>query len=129
MDKIFKYPAVQYIPLRLYKSRKGNNSFNLSTPRIEIKDDYTNHKTYNLFFLRLSFKNNREGFLKIRIYNGEIDFIKYRGHEVFMVGKPATGKYHFFQVTKKYFYKRRLIFTFYNKDTGEKLDRESYVLK
>ncbi len=126
MDKIFKYPAVQYIPLRLYESQKGGNPFNLSKPRIVIENVHNN--SYYKKFSSLMNYISKEEFLNVKLYNGEVKFIKYRSHEVFMVGKPSDGRYHFFKVTKKYFYKDNLIFTFYNQVTGEKMARRRYEL-
>ncbi len=125
MDKIFKHPAVQYIPLQMYKSKKGDNFFNSTRAKVELNDSHSK-SLYNILFY--NFSDIKEGFMEIKIFNGEVKFIKYRSYEVFLVGEPLPGKYHKFQITKEYFYKDKLVFTFYNKYTGEKLAYRRFYL-
>ena len=125
-DKIFKYPLVQYIPLDLNNSQQGHYPFTKFKTDINIYT-YNERKILHKKINQLNLVENYiidKNQLAILIINGKIEFIKYRGYEVFMVGKPVAGKFHLFKITDKYFYKDMLVFSFYDGRTGEKIDRE-----
>jgi|SRR5690554_1857987 len=121
--EIFKYPAVQYIPLDLY-----NESFfplNIASNNIKL---YLYTETENeelrrrLRSLEIDENHNiATENIGILLLNGKIELIKYRSREVTMVGRPKPGKYHLFSITSKYFYKDRLIFTLYDGVSNERL--------
>ncbi|MCF8002381.1 MAG: hypothetical protein K9K76_11070 [Halanaerobiales bacterium] len=131
-DKIFKYPAVQYIPLQLYKIINGNYPYPGKKPRFNI---YTpeNNNELNLQLNKINSDirnyNIAQQQLAILVLNGIIDIIKYRAYEVFMVGSIDPGNYYLFKITNEYFYKDGLIFTFYNGEDGKKIDQERFVLE
>ena len=130
-EKIFKYPLVQYIPLDLYESRKGNYPYARFKPDINLytpQESEVLHKKIKQLNINneYSITENQLAFL---IINGYIDFIKYRGYEVFMVGQKKEGKFHLFKITDKYFYKDMLVFSFYDGNTGERIDRAYWKLQ
>lgn len=127
-DKIFKYPAVQYIPLKLKDIVKGNyDYFN----KISFKLYTTSQRT----LLNNRLKNNQkeinykinENQLAIFVINGIIDIIMYRSQEVFIICNIKNDSFFLCKITTDYFYKKNLLFTLYNGEDGQKLDRENYI--
>ena len=122
--KIFKYPTVQYIPLDRYKEKIGLYPTGLTNPRVYIYQAGEEKELQKkLNFLRE--KGNypiKDGQLAILVLNGKINLIMYRAYEVTMVGSPNPGHFQVFNITTEYFYKDRLIFTFYDGKTDQRLD-------
>lgn len=125
---IFKYPAVQYIPLTLknsqIKKRKrmsGIRNFsvfnyeerNTLEQRLEVLD-YNKEYDYE------------QDQLAIIVYNYIIDVIMYRGQEVIMVGEESPNTYHLFSVTRKYFYRNNLGFILYDGESSERIANQSF---
>ncbi|SRR6056297_3547409 len=122
-DKIFKYPAVHYIPLRIYDENIIKNIYTKKNLHLYI---YTSsmikdlRKQINFPYIIL---DNELGIL---IINAKINFIKYRGYEIFLVGFKTPGYSQLFKITQKYFYKDHLIFSFYEESTGQRLITRRY---
>ena len=131
-DNILDYPLVQYIPLRLYNQLKGEHNFSSSYLYITIynskEEDKLNRKISNYELPQDNYKIEKD-YLAVLIFNGNVNLIKYRGYEVFMIGSPKKQHIHLFKVTTRYFYKNRLIFTLYDNQTGNRLKRERFNLK
>lgn len=129
-DKIFKYPAVQYIPLNLYDMQKGNYSYSRKNVNFNIFSPPENWEL-NIQLNKIAPENNnyiiKKQQLAILILNGIVDIIKYRAHEVLMVGNIKPGKYQLFKITDRYFYKRKLLFSFYNGKNGERITHEGFI--
>jgi len=127
---IFRYPAVQYIPLRLYDEHVLPHVLSRKRSQIYLFRKDEENKLLNL----LKHSQAKENYsiernqLAIVVRNGKVDFIKYRSHQVFMIGGFLEGKLNLFKVTKNYFYKNKLIFTFYNSSDEQLLARENFVL-
>lgn len=122
--KIFKYPAVQYIPLDRYNEKVRNTDRTFGTTRAYVynyKENDDLKKRLNYLQLDENY-NIKKGELAVLILNGKVNLVQYRGYEVIMVGKEAPGTYHLFTVTTKYFYKDKVIFILYNGDTSERID-------
>ncbi len=120
-DNIFRYPAVQYIPLRMKHAKVFDHSYvNRQTRLYVFKPEkqtslYRILKQYNITNPDYRIMENQ---LAVLIINGNIKTIKYRKFEVILVGSMTTGRLHLFQITEKYFYENILIFNFYDQYTG-----------
>lgn len=126
--KIFKYPPVQYIPLDQYYKITGETLNPYSRTKLHVFNQFENKDLERkLAYLRLE-KNYtvKKGQLAVLIINGKADLLQYRGHEISIVGQPATGHYQLFKITTQYFYKDRLIFIFYDGEDSEKIDWFNY---
>ncbi|KXS44502.1 MAG: hypothetical protein AWU54_731 [Candidatus Frackibacter sp. T328-2] len=122
-DKIFPYPAVQYIPINLYEERiiddwsyPFNEEIKLyisSNPAVITKllDKYHFHSQ--------KINNLASNELLIILLNGSINEIKYRGHKVTMVGTYNKNLAHIFKIKNGYFYKQKLNFVIYNAEGKE----------
>jgi hypothetical protein len=122
--KIFKYPAVQYIPLERYDEVSGNYTKSSDLARINIYT-YQEQEELERRLGYLGYNDNyniKQGQLGILIRNARVNLIQYRGFEVIMVGNPAPGTYQVFKINTAYFYKDKLIFTLYDGETGTRLD-------
>lgn len=122
--EIFKYPAVQYIPLDRYNEKVRDTNSDLGNTRAYVynymENDELNKK---LNYLRFNEDYNiNKGELAVIIMNGKVNLVQYRGYEVIMVGKKVPGTYHLFTVTTEYFYKDKVIFVLYDGETSERID-------
>ncbi len=122
--EIFKYPAVQYIPLDRYNEKVRNTDRITGNTRAYVYN-YMENEDLNkrLRFLQFdSSYNINQGELAVLILNGKVNLVQYRGYEVIMVEKKIPGTYHLFTVTTSYFYKDKVIFILYNGETSERVD-------
>ena len=120
---IFRYPVVQYIPLARYNSEiisrernSGRRSFYVYN---YLQSTELNQRLVNLSYGE-SYHYNKDQ-LAIIVYNYKIDIIKYRGHDVIMVGEESPGEYHIFAITTKYFYKDKLAFILYDGESSQRI--------
>lgn len=122
--KIFKYPAVQYIPLDRYNEKIEETERSLGSTRAYVFNYMENERlNRKLNFLQYKEKYTIDkGELAVLVKNGKVNLVQYRGYEVIMVGKELPGTYNLFTVTTKYFYKDQVIFILYNGETSERLD-------
>lgn len=122
--KIFKYPAVQYIPLNRYNEIIKNTDRARGKPRIYVYN-YKESASLNDKLVFLEYQNNYsidQGELAILIVNAKVNILQYRGYEVITIGKKSSGTYQLFTTTTEYFYKDKVIFILYNGKTSERLD-------
>jgi len=122
--KIFKFPAVQYIPLDRYNEKIGQTDIRPGAARVYV----FSYKEKNELNKRINFLNPAENYsieqgqLAVFIKNAKVNLVQYRGYEVTMVGREIQGTYQLFTVSTQYFYKDRIIFILYNGETIERLD-------
>ena len=117
-DNIFRYPLVQYIPLRQQKDHIFDHNFTTDKIHLFIYQDQTQlEQRLNSFNKNLKFEIDSNEMAVLTI-NKIVEMVKYRGYEVLLVGKNKHGKIHLFKITKDYFYKNRLIFNLYNRENG-----------
>ncbi|MFP4660611.1 MAG: hypothetical protein ACLFPF_00305 [Halanaerobiales bacterium] len=122
--EIFKYPAVQYIPLDRYNEKTWDTKRTSGTTRANVYT-YLEEERLKKKLAFLQYNENysiSKGELAVIIKNGTADLVKYRGYEVIMVGEVESGTYQLFTVTTKYFYKDQVLFILYNGETSERLD-------
>ena len=128
-DKIFKYPPVQYIPLMKKDEITGDYPYFNTSSRFSIftpdQEKSLEEKIRSLSYENINYNIN-ENQLALLIFNGDIEYIKYRAYEVFMVGIRNPGKFQVFKIPAEYFYKDRLIFSFYDVNTGERIYRKAF---
>lgn len=127
-DNIFKYPPVQYIPLNLKNEIQENQSHPGTRGRFSIfesqEQELLNRRLNKLI-------NNQDNYvispdeLAIIVHNGIIEYIKYRAHEIFMVGRIESSNLQLFKITTEYFYKNDLLFSFYEESSGDRIYRQS----
>lgn len=126
--KIFKYPSVQYIPLK----RSNEKIINSERVNNKVKFYLYNYPEKKRLLKKLNFLQFHDDYsiyedqLVILTANNLINLIQYRGYEIIMVCNPEPGKHQLFSITKSYFYKDRLIFILYDGLSGEKLDFARY---
>ncbi len=121
---IFKYPAVQYIPLNRYNEKIRSTNRTTGKTRAYVYN-YMENEDLKKKLRYLQFNgdyNINKGELAVLILNGKVNLVQYRGYEVIMVGKEIPGTYHLFTVTTEYFYKDKVIFLLYNGETSERID-------
>ena len=126
-DNVLDYPLVQYIPLRLYDLKEGKHNFLNTNLYLSIyKPDEENKLNQKLTGINFDYTNYNidENQLAILIFNGYVNIIKYRAHEVFMIGNQKNKNVRLFKVTTRYFYKDRLIFSLYNDEDGNRIKRK-----
>ncbi len=122
--EIFKYPAVQYIPLRRNNEKVRNIDRITGKTRAYVYN-YMENEDLNKKLRYLQFDGNyniKKGELAVLVLNGKVNLVQYRGYEVIMVGKEIPGTYHLLTVTADYFYKDKVIFILYNEVTSERVD-------
>ncbi|MEJ6950635.1 hypothetical protein [Natronospora cellulosivora (SeqCode)] len=120
---IFRYPAVQYIPLSLKNSRIKKTERTSRVISFSIFS-YEERRELEKRLKRLNLKEEyhfNEDELVILVNNYEIDIIKYRGHNIIMVGERKPNTYHLFTITRKYFYKNNLAFILYDGSSSERV--------
>ncbi len=122
--EIFKYPAVQYIPLNRNNEKISSTNRTTGKTRAYVYN-YMENEDLKKKLRYLQFEgdyNINKGELAVLILNGRVNLVQYRGYEVIMVGKEIPGTYHLFTVTTEYFYKDKVIFILYNGETSERID-------
>ncbi|MEC9488377.1 MAG: hypothetical protein UMV23_02695 [Halanaerobium sp.] len=116
-DNIFENPLVEYIPLQIMSSNFRQYQDPLA-PRLSIYQTQQEVQPL-LSHYHIDDFAIQEGQLAILVTNIRIDLIRYRGHEVIMVGQEQANSLHLFKVTSEYFYKDQLAFLVYNRE-GER---------
>lgn len=126
-DEIFRYPTVQYIPLKMYKVHQFKHKSNSKNINFRVyppaRKDELNRNISRQYKNKYPIDEDR---LAILVKNNEIDIVKYRGHEVILVGFNTPGFYHLFQIKSEYFYKKKLTFALYNGDTADRIAIRHY---
>ena len=127
---IFRYPRVQYIPLRIKKPLQLKTGFQTNLKNITLyKSSETDKLLSNIqrFDSRLNYSIKKSE-LAILITNSSLNLIKYRKFEVFLVGKEKQGIIFLCKITQKYFYENRLLFNLYNQKTAQVMARNKIDL-
>ena len=90
--KIFKYPAVQYIPLERYDEIHGNLDRSSNLARIYIYN-YQEEEELRRRLGHLGYNGNytiNRGQLGVLVRNARVNMVQYRGFEVIMVGQTKS---------------------------------------
>ncbi|WP_027339778.1 hypothetical protein [Halonatronum saccharophilum] len=127
-NEILPYPAIEYIPLTINNIMDAENWANEHSVKLYIIDSNREQdrvfRMYNISKTEpIDFNNN----LLILVTNFKVDDIFYRAHRVQTIGNRRENSYHLFTITKRYFYKNRLIFNLYIPD-GKKITKRTYQL-
>ncbi len=131
-DKIFPYPAVQYIPLSQYSNQSFPVNFNTKNITIDLyhanQTEKLNEKIARYTGRNINFKINDDQ-LALLIYQAKVHMVMYRGHEVVMVAKKNPDHLQIFKIKKEYFYKEKLYFNLYDGQTSERLAGIMTIIK
>ena len=122
--KIFKHPAVQYIPLERYDEIFGNLDRSSDLARIYIYN-YQEEEELRRRLSNLGYNENytiNRGQLVVLVRDARVNLVQYRGFEVIMVGEQRPGTYQVFKITTAYFYKDKVIFSLYDGESSRRLD-------
>jgi hypothetical protein len=130
-EKIFKYPPVQYIPMSIYTLERDPNPVPGAGTNTQVRvwqdkksmEAELSRQPFPLPTTPIDFKER----IVVLVTGGQIDYVKYRSHTVFLVGRQVPGSYHLFYLTRRYFYKQRLHFSFFN-NSGDRLAWDNIVL-
>lgn len=122
--KIFKFPAVQYIPLKKYDSIRGDSPYqnDLNFRIFDSSQEDKLNKKLPLFGIKENY-SIAENELAVLVINGYVDIVKYRGYEVFIVGYQKPGAAHLFKIVTDYYYKDRILYSFYDGESEERIDQ------
>jgi hypothetical protein len=116
---IFPFPAVQYIPMAVTSICQGDLNAALPTQLIVgteiIKWRTLLWQDYGIA-LPESFSDDS---LPVLALNLKVDAVKYRGFFVTMIGQNTPGYYQLFTLPRRYFYKNKLYFEFFDGRNGE----------
>ncbi len=131
-SKAFPFPAVQYIPMGISSICQGSicsNSPKASAAILITGTDITGwiqvlEQEYGISLP----KNLPDGGFPVLALNMTINTARYRGFALTMIGRSAPGKYHYFTVPQRYFYKTKLFFEVYDEDTNSLLARYSFFV-
>lgn len=132
-QKLYPFPAVQYIPLTLTAITRGiiekDKNPDLQTPRLVPGFD-PNHSWDAIqpsLSADLASLNDPDSYPLLALHL-EIDDIKYRGFYLTMTGRATPGYYQFYTIPKHYFYKKHLFFKLYDAVTTECLATAAALL-
>lgn len=126
---IYPFPAVQYIPLPLTTISQGEISklnTKVTTPILIAESDLRKWQALLNREFGLEIPNiwPKDCFPVLGL-NCLVEEAKYRSFFVTMVGKALTNHYHFFYITKRYFYKHKLFFELYDSESAKRIARYS----
>ncbi len=122
MKSIFKYPAVEYIPLYLTTIRKRYDwRYPIEEEMIIVyeQQEYFIKKLASYNIKLPTNKLTEDDILFVGTLNFNVNEIAYRGNKITLLGETTKNMYHLFTLPKKYFYKTLLHFEAYNQQ-GEK---------
>lgn len=130
---IYPFPAVQYIPLPVVTISQGpinNPQFKAGSPLLitakELKQ--WQNKLYQEFGLDIPKFFPKDSFPMLGL-NCQVEEVKYRSFFVTMVGKAIDNYYHYFYIPKRYFYKKKLFFELYDRNSTKKIARYSLFMQ
>lgn len=130
---IYPFPAVQYIPLPVITISQGpinNPNFTAGSPSLitakELKQ--WQNKLNQEFGLDIPNVFPKDSFPILGL-NCLVEEVKYRGYFVTMVGKAINNYFHYFHIHKRYFYKKKLFFELFDRDSAEKIARYSLFMQ
>lgn len=129
---IYPFPAVQYIPLPIVTVSQGavkNLSVKANSPLLIAAKDLSQWQDQlnEEFGLEIPKTRPSDSFPILGL-NCLVEEAKYRSFFVTMVGKTINNYYHFFYIPKRYFYKKKLFFELYDRDSARKIARYSLFM-
>lgn len=130
---IYPFPAVQYIPLPVTTISQGpikNSNLTAGSPMLITAKELKKwqNKLNQEFGLNIP-KVFPEDSFPILGLNCLVEEVKYRGFFVTMVGKAVDNHYHYFYIPLRYFYKKKLFFELFDKNSAEKIARYSLFMQ
>ena len=130
---IYPFPAVQYIPLPVTTISEGpvhNLNFKTASPLIITSKELKQwqNKLNHEFGLDIPKVCPSDSFPILGL-NCLVEEVKYRSYFLTMVGKGVTNYYHYFYIPKRYFYKKKLFFELYDRDSAKKIARYSLFIQ
>lgn len=129
---IYPFPAVQYIPLPITTISQGpieNLNLKVSSPHLIAEKDLHQWQSQLNQQLGLEIPNVWPSYsFPLLALNCLVEEIKYRSFFVTMIGKTLYNHYHFFYIPKQYFYKKKLFFELYDRDSAKRLARYSLFI-
>ena len=131
-NKLFPYPAVEYIPLNFTTLYSTVNNLPLhwnKEVRLTVVDKLSraNELLSNYQLPPLKLNKLAPTKLLIILLNSNLKLIKYRGYQATMVGKQEKNLAQVLQITTEYFYKDEIYFKLYTPQ-AEKLATSKYTL-
>ncbi|MGM0470892.1 MAG: hypothetical protein ACQEQI_01215 [Bacillota bacterium] len=131
-NKLFPYPAVEYIPLNFTTLDSHSNSLpshRRKEVRLTVVDNLTraNQLLSNYQLPPLRLKELAPTKLLIILLNSNIELINYRGYKVTLIGNQEENLAQVLQITAEYFYKDEIYFKLYTPQ-AEKLATSKYTL-
>ncbi len=129
---IYPFPAVQYIPLPIITISQGsvkNLNNKAGSPLLIATKDLKQWQVQLSGEYGIEIPNvwPNDSFPILGL-NCLVEEAKYRSFFVTMVGKPINNYYHFFYIPKRYFYKKKLFFELYDRDSAKKIARYSLFM-
>jgi hypothetical protein len=121
--RIFRYPAVEYIPLyilTLVLEPSGKPADSRVSLTVALTNADMQKKLRPLNIKLPSQVDFRQKMLLLAL-GYEIKSAYYRAHHTILQGKPLPGGYHIAVIPSGYFYKDRIHFALYDQN-AEKLD-------
>lgn len=124
---IYPFPAVQYIPLPITTICQGpleKSNAKVNSPLLIAANDLQQwqaqlNREYGLAIPKVCPSDS----FPLLGLNCLVEEIKYRSFFVTMVGKVISNHYHFFYIPKRYFYKKKLFFELFDRDSAKRLAR------
>lgn len=117
IKSIFKYPAVEYIPLYLTTIRKRYDWHYPIEEEMMFVHEQREYFIQKLASYNIHISTNKiveDDILFVGILNFDVNEIAYRGNKITLLGETQKNMYHLFTIPKKYFYKTQLHFEAYN---------------
>ena len=126
---IFKYPAVQYIPLAIKTLERDLNWQQTGRLKVKVWQEQVGYNN-DLNVLQIPRPPATPDFMTqvaVLVVGGQVKDVKYRGYTVYLVGEDTPRGYHLFNLPRHYFYKQRLHFAFFV-HSGERLAWDNITL-
>lgn len=127
---VFKYPAVEYIPLYPYTLALQREWPGGSPEQVSLyvfRDQESLQSELSSLGITFAGEVNFGNYLVILTLGYPITHAYYRGHTVILLGNPLPGGYHIARIPRRYFYKDRIHFALYG-GKAEKLAWANIVL-
>jgi hypothetical protein len=129
---IFPFPAVQYIPLPLTLVRQGQlrqSAHKNSLPQLILEAELKTWKDSLVHDYGIALPESvAPDAIAVLTLNMEVENAKYRGYFVTFTGKNKPGFYQINLLPRRFFYKKNLIFEFYESATSKRLVRQALNL-
>lgn len=132
LRKVLPHPLLQYIPIPFTSIIERDSQAMFPQPCdmglsvIATQQDWD--RTRGFYQIPAVFPGNFKSDLAVLCTNCHLEMIMYRGYMVYLLGKRKPRGYHLVYFSKKYFYKTKLFFGFYD-ETGQKKAYQNIDLK